>query len=731
MKTNVHKIDKWGKFGSFLYQLRYTVIITLVVLAIALGIFAPKLPGVVGGDGFQTKGDYQTTKAILDKDFKQSQDTLLLVFQKNKGISKEDFQKRIEDITTRIQTKETYDSFHHPLENKEMLQDDIAYATILFSGKTSKERNEKTLQFAKEIEKESNDTLKVSPTGFPKINEEINERTQNDLKVAEMIGLPIAFLVLLFSFGSLLASILPILNGALSVISTMGILYFIGVDKELSIFVLNVAPMIGLALSIDFALLFVNRFREEVAYRTVKEAIAVTYQTAGRAIVFSGLCVFVGLSGLFFFEIDYIQSVAISGMIVVIMSMLFSLTLLPALLSLIGKRILKRDQTAPRTSNMWRKFAQFVMKHPIMMIIVVTLFIIVCLLPLRTANLQFPGVEALPEKSDTRIAYERYEESFNKIVKTHADVTLVLEMKSNVIEKENLQKLEDVIQKLKKDKHVYKVKSLYDELNGMKPEQLATLLQSPQRTQVEPVLEAYTKGNKTTLQISLDTKPRTETAKQWVRDFKDTYKDDSITYYLGGMTTFQQELEDEIKDKVVVGMSVIFGSTFFILLFAFRSIIIPIKAIVMNVLSLSATIGIVIWLFEGGHFGLEESSVLFVLPIFIFGLVFGLSMDYEVFLISRIHELYEETGDNDTATLEGLVSTSRIITSAALIMIVVTGAFAFTDILPVKQMGLGVALAIFLDATIIRLMLVPSLMKMFGDWNWWLPFRKKKVKSSD
>ncbi|KFN13024.1 MMPL family transporter [Bacillus pseudomycoides] len=731
MKTNVHKIDKWGKFGSFLYQLRYTVIITLVVLAIALGIFAPKLPGVLGGDGFQTKGDYQTTKAILDKDFKQSQDTLLLVFQKNKGISKEDFQKRIEDITTRIQTKETYDSFHHPLENKEMLQDDIAYATILFSGKTSKERNEKTLQFAKEIEKESNDTLKVSPTGFPKINEEINERTQNDLKVAEMIGLPIAFLVLLFSFGSLLASILPILNGALSVISTMGILYFIGVDKELSIFVLNVAPMIGLALSIDFALLFVNRFREEVAYRTVKEAIAVTYQTAGRAIVFSGLCVFVGLSGLFFFEIDYIQSVAISGMIVVIMSMLFSLTLLPALLSLIGKRILKRDQTAPRTSNMWRKFAQFVMKHPIMMIIVVTLFIIVCLLPLRTANLQFPGVEALPEKSDTRIAYERYEESFNKIVKTHADVTLVLEMKSNVIEKENLQKLEDVIQKLKKDKHVYKVKSLYDELNGMKPEQLATLLQSPQRTQVEPVLEAYTKGNKTTLQISLDTKPRTETAKQWVRDFKDTYKDDSITYYLGGMTTFQQELEDEIKDKVVVGMSVIFGSTFFILLFAFRSILIPIKAIVMNVLSLSATIGIVIWLFEGGHFGLEESSVLFVLPIFIFGLVFGLSMDYEVFLISRIHELYEETGDNDTATLEGLVSTSRIITSAALIMIVVTGAFAFTDILPVKQMGLGVALAIFLDATIIRLMLVPSLMKMFGDWNWWLPFRKKKVKSSD
>ncbi|MFK4293369.1 MMPL family transporter [Bacillus sp. RC250] len=730
MKTNVHKIDKWGKLGTFLYQFRYTVIVALLLLAIVLGIFAPKLPGVLGGDGFQTEGDYQKTKEILDKDFKQSQDTLLLIFEKNKNASHEEFQKGIEGIIKHIQEKETYESFHHPIENKVMLQDDIGYATILFSGKTNKERMEKTLQFAGKIEKESNSVLKVTPTGYPKINQEINERTQNDLKVAEMIGLPIAFLVLLFSFGSLIASILPIVNGALSVISTMGILYFIGSDKELSIFVLNVAPMIGLALSIDFALLFVNRFREEVARRTVKEAIAITYQTAGRAIVFSGLCVFVGLSGLFFFKIDYIQSVAISGMIVVIMSILFSLTLLPALLSLIGKRILKKNQAAPTPSNVWRKFAQFVMKHPIVMIIVVTTFIVICLLPLRTANLQFPGVEALPEKSDTRVAFEKYEEAFNKTVQTHADVTLVVETKKSITEKESLQKIEAVVQKLKDDKQVYKVKSVYDGLNGMKADQVAGILQSPEAAKIAPVFEAYTKGNKTTMEVFLDTKPSTETAKQWVRDFKKNYKENDVTYYLGGMTTFQQELEDEIKDKVAIGMSVIFGSTFVILLLAFRSILIPIKAIIMNVLSLSATIGIVIWLFEGGHFGLEESSVLFVLPIFIFGLVFGLSMDYEVFLISRIHELYEETGDNDQATLEGLVSTSRIITSAALIMIVVTGAFAFTDILPVKQMGLGVALAIFLDATIIRLMLVPSLMKLFGDWNWWLPFRKKREKSS-
>ena len=728
MKTTVHKVDAWGKVGAFLYRFRYTTIALLVLLAVTLGIFAPKLPGVLGGDGFQTKGDYQTTKGILEKDFKQSQDTLLLVFQKEQGVSQQRFTERIDEIVKKIQKEETYDSFHHPIENKAMLQDDIAYATILFSGKTSKERKEKTLAFAKEIQKESNGEVKVSPTGYPIINDEINTRTQNDLKVAEMIGLPIAFLVLVLSFGSLFASILPILNGALSVISTMGILYFVGEQKELSIFVLNVAPMIGLALSIDFALLFVNRFREELVHRSVKEAIMITYQTAGRAIIFSGLCVFVGLSGLFFFKIDYIQSVAISGMIVVVMSILFSLTMLPALLTLMGKRLIGKNQNVHRTAPMWRKFAQFVMKYPIVMTVAVLTFIVICLLPLRSADLQFPGVEALPKKSEARIAYERYEDAFNKIIKTHADVTLVVETKGNVTEKENLQSLQKVVQKLKKDKDVYEVKSLYEQLGNMSAEQLAAMLQSPNRAQVEPVLDAYVKDNKTTIGIILDTKPRTEKAKQWVRDFKENYKTEGITYYVGGMTTLQQELEDEIKSKVVVGMSVIFTSTFLILLVAFRSLLIPIKAIVMNVLSLSATIGIILWLFEGGHFGLEQSSVLFVLPIFIFGLVFGLSMDYEVFLISRIHELYGETRDNDYATLEGLVSTSRIITSAALIMIVVTGAFAFTDILPVKQMGIGVALAIFLDATIIRLILVPSLMKMFGEWNWWLPFTKKKRK---
>ncbi|WP_028399400.1 MMPL family transporter [Ectobacillus panaciterrae] len=727
MKTTVAKRDAWGGIGLFIHRFRFAFILLVLAFAVALAFFAPRLPSILGGDGFKTKGDYQTTRKILEEDFKQSQDTLFLVFQKEKGASEQQFTDEIRRIVQKVESSESYASFRHPLHNPAMKKSDIAYATILFKGKTNKELTDNTLAFAKSIKKESNKIVKVSPTGFAVINDEINARSQSDLKKAEMIGLPIAFLVLLFSFGRLIASLLPIINGILSVVATMGILYFVGQQKELSIFVLNVAPMIGFALSIDFALLFVNRFREELEKREIGEAIAVTYQTAGRSIVFSGLCVFVGLSGLFFFKIDYIQSVAISGMIVVVMSILFSLTVLPAALSIIGKRLARRTKwSESKSAGAWRTFANFVMKRPVMMVVAVLAVIFVCLLPLRGADFQFPGVESLPETSDARISHERYEKEFNNIVKMHADATIVVEMNGNVTEKENLAALDRIVKKLQQDKAVYKVTSVYEALNNMPSDQLYGILQSPQKGQVQPAVEAYTNKNRTFIQVALQAKPKAAVAKRWVRDFKKNYKQEGITYYVGGLTKFEQELQDEIINKIALGMAVILGSTFLILMIAFRSLLIPLKAIVMNILSLSATIGIIVWLFQGGRFGLEQSTVMFVLPVFIFGLVFGLSMDYEVFLISRMYELYNETRDNNYATLEGLVSTSRIITSAALIMIVVTGAFAFTDILPVQQMGLGVALAIFLDATVVRLLLVPSLMKLFGDWNWWF-FAKQKV----
>ena len=226
--------------------------------------------------------------------------------------------------------------------------------------------------------------------------------------------------------------------------------------------------------------------------------------------------------------------------------------------------------------------------------------------------------------------------------------------------------------------------------------------------------------------ITLDVDGSSSEAQDFVRTWKD--KNLGVDFAMGGQAKFNQEIFDEIAHKIAIAIAIIVVSTFIILMLAFRSILIPIKAILMNIIGLSSAFGILVYIFQYGHFGLEAGTIVLIIPVIVFCLVFGLSMDYEVFLISRIQEEYLAGSSNTKATIDGLTSTSRIITSAALIMIVITGAFAFTDVMPVKQIGVGIAIAIAIDATVIRLMLVPSLMKLFGDWNWWLPFRQKKVK---
>ena len=223
--------------------------------------------------------------------------------------------------------------------------------------------------------------------------------------------------------------------------------------------------------------------------------------------------------------------------------------------------------------------------------------------------------------------------------------------------------------------------------------------------------------------VNLDAESASSEAQQFVRDLNK--EDFDVEIGLAGLPKFNQEIFDEIANKIGLAITIIVVTTFIILMIAFRSILIPIKAILMNVLGLASTFGILVYIFQYGHFGLTEGTIVLIIPVLVFCLVFGLSMDYEVFLISRIQEEYDKGATNTTATVDGLVSTSKIITSAALIMIVLTGAFAFTDVIPVKQIGVGIAIAVAIDATIIRLMLVPSLMKLFGDWNWWIPFRKR------
>ncbi|HEU5139945.1 MAG TPA: MMPL family transporter, partial [Bacillales bacterium] len=571
--------------------------------------------------------------------------------------------------------------------------------------------------------------ISVGLTGASVVATDLNHASQHSLKKAEMIGVPAAIIILILAFGGLVAAVLPLLIGILSVVATAGIVYFFGLQIDLSIFLLNVIPMVGLALGIDFALLLVNRFREELEKDSVQKALIRTVETAGRSIAFSGFCVFLGLIGMLFIQVSIFQTIALGGMVVVILSVIVALTFLPALLAVLGPNVnrlrLFKSKTNSRNSA-WHRFAAFVMKRPVIMLVLSVVVLVIGMIPVRHLELTIPKAESLPPGYESRVVYETFQEQFGG--GDLSPVIMVVRSDDGIMKKEKLASLHKFVQSLAKEGITTNIQSMFS-VSGLGPEKLYQAYQNEKtRSKIEPVVDKFVHGDKTVVYTYLNVPSDSEKAKDWVRHFDGTQN--GLHILLGGKTKFYQEIFDELFNKIPYALAAVFLSTYLVLLWAFRSVLLPLKAILMDALSLSATFGILVWLFQGGNLT-APTDIGLMIPVFVFALVFGLSMDYEVFLISRIQEYYEKTGDNDYATLMGLTTTSKIITSAAAIMVVVTGSFAFTGVIPIRQLGVGIALAIFLDATIIRMVLVPSLMKLLGKWNWWVPGLLKRGKNHD
>lgn len=713
------------QLGGFIHRNRFPVLAIWLAAIFILGFFALKLPTVLSGNGFEYSGSYKETRHLLEKEFGFSKSSIILVFERNKNVGDKEWKRFIEETFHNLKGFDGAKETISPFDRAGMLKERHAYGILNFTKDAGSLGNE-IEQLHKKLKQEKG--LKVTMTGEPVIVKDLNEASQEDLAKAEMIGLPIALIVLILAFGGLVAAGIPIVIGVVSILMTMGVVYFFSYTTDLSIFILNIVPMIGLALSIDFALLFINRYKEEIAIRPIAEAIQVTVATAGRSIIFSGMCVFIGLSGLLFIKIDIFQNVALGGMIVVFISALSAITFLPALLALLGNRINKLSifRVSKKNQPIWNKFASFVMKRPLLMIFAALFILLSGLIPAKNMTLAIPGTDSLPPDYPSRLAFETFREEFvPKEKRDEKKVVVVFETKGDILQKDNLLRAKKAIDKLEKAELVSAVESPFSASGVTNAAQLANLASSDQgKKQLSPILNAFIRDNKMLVNVYLTTGQHSSKARAWIRDWSE--KDLGVKAHFGGRIKFEQEIFDEIYNKAPYGLALILLSTLVILTIAFRSVLIPIKAIIMNVLSLGSTFGIVVWIYQQGHLGQTPADIALILPVFVFSLVFGLSMDYEVFLISRIQEYYLQTGDNSKATVEGLASTSKIITSAAAIMIVVTGAFAFTGVMPVKQLGVGIAIAIFIDATIVRLVLVPALMKLLGDWNWWFFGLKSK-----
>ena len=576
--------------------------------------------------------------------------------------------------------------------------------------------------------------LDVWVTGGIALFADLGTYSERDLQRAELITIPLLAILLLLVFGSVVAAGLPVAMGALSVVTTLALVFVVAQATDMSIFVLNIASFLGLGMAVDYSLLMVSRFREELQRAdTVASAVVTTIETSGKAIVFSAGTSVIALSGLLFFDMMMMRSLGVGGITVILFSMLIALTLLPALFAVLGHRVDRLSIWRRRTTRggFWFTLSQWVMRHPIAVIIPTTAFLVLLGLPFLNVNLGSPWASILPEEAESRQGQGLVDERFGP--GELSQVIIVESSPTSTLSPGNIAANLEFVERMENDPRVVRVDSIFGAEPRMTWEQFIALSGLSGST-LEVSDEALTAFNELVsddlrtqmVRIVPSHSPTADETKALVSDIRASPPGGNMTALVTGITADQLDNVDSMYSdfpRVIVYVVIV---TYVALLLLFRSVILPLKAVVLNALSILASFGALVFVFQQGNFegllgftadGTTEATV----PILVFSVVFGLSMDYEVFLLSRVKEEYERTGDNTRAVAIGMERSGRIITSAAAILIVVSAGFATGDILIIKALGLGTAIAVLVDSTIVRALLVPALMRVMSRLNWWAP----------
>ncbi|MGE3077028.1 MAG: MMPL family transporter [Dehalococcoidia bacterium] len=547
----------------------------------------------------------------------------------------------------------------------------------------------------------------VKTAGDGSIDHDITHQFEKDLKAGERIGIPAALVVLLVVFGAAVAAGVPILLGFLGIVVAVGITGLLSKTLGVDNVVINMITMIGLAVGIDYTLFIIERTREERRRGLDKiESIVAAGNTASRAVVFSGLTVIVALAGLYVVPANIFQAISIGASLVVVAAMAIALTLLPAVLSLMGNWIdrlslpgRKHKPTDTPKEGFFDKTTRVVMKHPVISVVSTSALLIGAAIPVVAINMGSPGISQYPDHLNSVQAFQVLDEDFS----AGRLKPVELAIKGDVNSPEVAAAVDTLTEDLNQDGRFATVSELQAN-------------------------EAGTAGLVTILLAGDATAPEALDA---IRDMRSDYIPDAfdgvdVDTYVGGTSAETVDYIDTMKTYLPIVIGFVLTLSFVLLLMVFRSIVIPLKAIVMNLLSVGAAYGLLVLVFQEGFgadlLGFQQTeSIAAFLPVFLFAILFGLSMDYHVFLLSRIQERFQETRDNAGSVAFGLRSTAHIITGAAAIMMVVFSGFAMGSMVELQQMGFGLAVAVFLDATVVRSILVPASMELLGERNWYFP----------
>ncbi|MEP7104957.1 MAG: MMPL family transporter [Chloroflexota bacterium] len=749
-KPDSGTVDPFGRLGALARRGRYVIVILwLVVLGVTVPRFAPDAASVLRGGGLSVDDSDSTRADNLLYGFNASGNhNVVFVFHSGT--------QTVDDGTYADGVKQAESN----LKSVSGVRATRSYFSTQDSSLVSADKHTTLLVVSAggDLQSISNqlptlrDAVKTVgiehyATGAPAAAHDGQTAAQEDLHRAEMVGLPIIVILLLIVFRTVVAALVPLLLGGLAIVLALAALAVLGSRSPTSVFALNVASMIGLGLAIDYSLMIITRYREELAAgHDPEQALMVTMSTAGRSITYSGLTVALAMGALsvMLLPIMLVRSMATSVGIVAVLAVLLGTTLLPALLAIVGSRIEwlrvmpRGRRRVPGEPGGWYRFSQLVMRHPWPPLLASVALLALLAAPIARLHMggpsDTPGTEAYQADQLTN-------SNFSPAQLTPLQIVIKTPVQGGVLTPGKLDGLSTLTDRLKADNRVSSVASLPASLPQLTHDQYTGLSSSNLSAQVKPVVARWVNldgsGDVTYVTVVPKYQQFDSRTQELVHDVRTStlpgvpaFNKDEV--YVGGQPSNYYDFSTALYDRFPAVAGVVVALIFVVLMMFFQSVILPIKAVLMNLASIAASFGMLVVVFQWGVgqrlLGFTSADqVTVITPAILYVVLFALSTDYEVFMLSRVREYFHLTGDNEEAVAAGLQHTAGIITSAALILVGTFGAFTVANSIAVKEIGVGLALGVLIDATVVRIIMVPATMRLLGARNWWMPAWLRRI----
>jgi RND superfamily putative drug exporter len=731
----------FGKLAQLTYHRRWYIIGTWLMILVVAAFFTLQVGSVLTADNSTQKGtDSERAAHLLHTQLHQNDKQVTLIVLHNPHLTIQDasFRQTVVGVAARVRADRglQVSSLDNPLEsgNRQLIARDQHSVALAVTSKLAESKIEKQIDSVRALVRTPGYASYV--TGMAAMSYDGGKAVARDLAKNDMV-VPIMLVILLLVFGTLVASAIPLVLAACSIVLSLALVFLIGHYLDTSVYVENVITFLGLGLGIDYSLFIVYRFREELARGAVVEmAVTRTMETTGRAIFFSGVTVAIGMSSLILTNISFMQSMGLGGMLVPLTSLLAAMTLLPALLSVLGTKV-NRLRVLPqrflRTGNgrVWHRLAFGIMRRPVLAGGVVLVLLAGLAYPVTRLNIADGGLKNAPNGQES-VAGILYMQRHFPTVPDPIEVVVHYTGRGTLLQPSELAGMRAFEQSIRRDPETRNVIGAADLLpvdglpsTAQLQRVMGRSLSQDEKTALISVIPRHDVGTKNTgdlvqrirsMAASLTTPAGDPASGRPLQD----------AIYVGGAQASSTDFNDALYAHfpLIVGMVLVL--TYAFLFYAFRSVFLPLKAVALNLLSVLAAYGMLELVFQGGIgaslLGFSpESGVAAWVPVFLFAFLFGLSMDYEVLLLSRIQEGWHATGQNPESVAFGLEKTGRLISSAAAIMVIAFSGFLLGSNVQLKEFGFGLVAAIALDATLIRLVLVPAIMRLMGTLNWWLP----------